>query len=216
MLIVGCVGQSSMAKQAVIDTVHSDYPVEFRNLSQYPGKVVCGDYRAMGMWGGTGGYKPFIYRDDQVNTHPLSKDVEVFCTRDSIGRFYAMLGYEKAEDTQRLITQVRDDFRMLQLALDDYYKRNHGYPKTAEGLDALLRPAQYGAKAGPLANGAYLEALPIDPWNRSYVYRRAGLAGVKREAEVLSFGLDGAAGGSGLNADLKLHYLKYLNHFADL
>jgi general secretion pathway protein G len=45
----------------------------------------------------------------------------------------------------------------------------------------------------------YLDKLPNDPWGRPYQYMNPGLKG---EADVLSFGADGQAGGEGNNADI--------------
>jgi len=42
------------------------------------------------------------------------------------------------------------------------------------------------------------KGVPVDPWGHSYVYRRTP----GKIPEIISFGMDGAPGGSGLNADI--------------
>ena len=70
------------------------------------------------------------------------------------------------------------------------------YPSTEEGLVALLtKPA---AAAG--WNGPYLKKeVPPDPWGHAYVYHSPASKG---EFEILSYGKDGQAGGTGEDADI--------------
>ena len=70
-------------------------------------------------------------------------------------------------------------------ALDQYRLDKRRYPSAEEGLGAI-RP--------------YLKKeLPNDPWGRPYVYR---VPGQKGEFEIVSYGRDGKAGGSGEDADV--------------
>ena len=73
----------------------------------------------------------------------------------------------------------------LEKALDQFRLDHRRYPSAEEGL-AALEP--------------YLKkALPNDPWGRPYVYRTPGQRGAY---EVISYGRDGKAGGSGEDADV--------------
>ena len=69
------------------------------------------------------------------------------------------------------------------------------------GRQAVIRPdhrtwcAGPGARCGPHAK----RAAPNDPWGRPYIYRTPGQKG---EFDLLSFGRDGKAGGSGEDADI--------------
>jgi len=73
----------------------------------------------------------------------------------------------------------------LEKAIDHYRLDKRRYPTAEEGL-AAVQP--------------YLKkALPNDPWDRPYVYRSPGAKG---EYEIVSFGRDGKAGGSGEDADI--------------
>jgi len=52
----------------------------------------------------------------------------------------------------------------------------------------------------PKWNGPYLKkAVPLDPWGKAYIYK---MPGEKGDFDLLSFGRDGAAGGSGEDADI--------------
>ena len=68
------------------------------------------------------------------------------------------------------------------------------YPTENEGLEAL-RQDPSGVKRW---DGPYVKKkIPEDPWDKAYIYRTAG-----RDFEILSYGADGAEGGSGLDADI--------------
>jgi general secretion pathway protein G len=99
-------------------------------------------------------------------------------------RFFNQIG--KSE------TQVaRAQIDALAKALDQYRLDTGRYPSSAQGLPALMqRPEDEPRWAGPYLR----QQLPNDPWGRPYVYRQLAEAG---EFELLSFGKDGAAGGSG-------------------
>ncbi len=70
------------------------------------------------------------------------------------------------------------------------------YPTTEEGLNALReKPSGMEFWKGP-----YLpKEIPLDPWGKSYVYRSPGEHG---DYDLLSYGLDGTAGGEGENQDV--------------
>ena len=49
-------------------------------------------------------------------------------------------------------------------------------------------------------NGPYLQKdVPADPWGKPYVFRAPGTRG---DFDLISYGRDGAPGGSGENADI--------------
>lgn len=61
-------------------------------------------------------------------------------------------------------------------------------PDTGEGLGALIR----NPVGNQSWNGPYLaKELPMDPWQRNYVYR---FPGIHAEFDLLSLGADGAEG----------------------
>jgi len=78
------------------------------------------------------------------------------------------------------------------------YKLDTGtFPTTEQGLQAL-RTAPSGVNQW---QGPYLPAeIPVDPWGRPYIYKYPGEHG--DEPDVVSYGADGAPGGTGVDADI--------------
>ena len=96
---------------------------------------------------------------------------------------------------------ARSQIELLGAALDAYRLDNDTYPATEQGLEALRRE--------PLSQprprnwrGPYLrKEVPLDPWNRPYVFRSPGIAN-PWSYDLLSYGRDGREGGEGEDADL--------------
>jgi general secretion pathway protein G len=94
------------------------------------------------------------------------------------------------------IQVARAQIDSLEKALDQFRIDTRRYPSTEEGLEALVAKPSSAANW----NGPYLKkAVPADPWGRAYVYRTPG---ARAEFEVVSYGRDGKAGGSGEDADI--------------
>ena len=81
-------------------------------------------------------------------------------------------------------------------ALDQYRLDTGRYPTSEQGLNALnTQPAGESKWQGP-----YLKkAVPQDPWGNAYIYKIPGEHG---EYDLLSYGRDARAGGSGDDADI--------------
>ena len=72
------------------------------------------------------------------------------------------------------------------------------YPTADEGLGALT-VAPVGVKNW---QGPYIQSVPQDPWGNRYVYT-ASTGGSQGETfDVVCYGADGAAGGTGEDADI--------------
>jgi general secretion pathway protein G len=91
---------------------------------------------------------------------------------------------------------ARAQIEGLAKSLDQYRIDIGRYPSTQQGLDALVaKPADEPRWAGP-----YLaKNVPPDPWGNAYRYVSPGEHG---DYDLLSYGHDGRAGGSGEDADL--------------
>lgn len=101
-------------------------------------------------------------------------------------------------DEARIIAAKQDVASLMQM-LKLYRLDNQRYPKTEQGLQALVTkpvdpPVPVNWKAG-----GYIERLPKDPWGNPYQYLNPGVHG---EIDVFSFGADGVAGGEGNDADI--------------
>ncbi|MBL8466901.1 type II secretion system major pseudopilin GspG [Methyloversatilis discipulorum] len=104
-------------------------------------------------------------------------------------RFFSQIG--KSE-----VKAARAQIDGLEKALDQFRLDNGRYPTTEEGLKALVeRPSTTSKWSGP-----YLKkAVPLDPWERPYIYKAPGEHG---EYDLSSLGKDGQAGGTEEAADI--------------
>jgi len=107
-------------------------------------------------------------------------------------RYFGQIG--KSE-----VTAARAQIDALEKALDQYRLDTGHYPSTEQGLGALWQRPQNE----PKWSGPYLrKTVPLDPWGRPYQYRAPGEKG---DFDLLSYGKDGTAGGSGENVDITNH-----------
>jgi general secretion pathway protein G len=104
-------------------------------------------------------------------------------------RYFSQLGKSERSTTKAQIEG-------LGKALDAYRLDTGRYPRTEQGLNALVvKPADESKWNGP-----YLQKqVPPDPWGNAYVYRSPGQGG---EFDLLSHGVDGQPGGEGNDADV--------------
>lgn len=118
--------------------------------------------------------------------------IELLAVLLIIGLLAAFVGpsiYQHIKPAKR--TAARTQINSLSAALDVYYVDVGDYPTEQQGLEALRR--QPGGVRG--WNGPYLKRqIPLDPWERPYVYRTSVDMG---PYEIRSFGNDGREGGDG-------------------
>lgn len=116
-----------------------------------------------------------------------------------IGLLAAFVGPKYFSQIGKSQTQVaRAQIEAFDKALDQYRLDVGRYPTTAQGLIALV--AQPVGEA--LWRGPYLKkTIPPDPWGNPYIYNSPGTDG-KRDFDIISFGKDGRAGGTGDDADV--------------
>lgn len=104
-----------------------------------------------------------------------------------------VIGYLGTAKSEAADLQINNLASAVQL----FYVDTGRYPSDGEGLSVLLsRPAGDTAWNGPYMPTA--EAL-VDPWGRDYLYEPPATDG---SFSIQSLGRDGAAGGSGEDADL--------------
>ena len=104
-------------------------------------------------------------------------------------------------DTAR-VQAAQTDIRALSAALDVYRLDNFNYPSSEQGLEALVtRPAGFPEPKNWNPDG-YIKKLPTDPWGSPYIYER-----FDSQVSLYSLGADGAEGGEGTAADIRLRDL---------
>jgi len=101
-------------------------------------------------------------------------------------------------DTARLV-KAKQDLRTLESALNLYRLDNYAYPSTEQGLEALVTKPAGTPEPRNWQAGGYIDRLPVDPWQRPYLYLSPGENG---EIDIYTLGADGVPGGEGVNADL--------------
>jgi general secretion pathway protein G len=95
--------------------------------------------------------------------------------------------------------KAQQDVRAITSALDLYRLDNFKYPTTEQGLEALVtKPATLPAGAH-WKKGGYLDAMPVDPWGKPYMYLQPGTHG---DFDLYSFGANGIEGGADGDADI--------------
>jgi len=107
-------------------------------------------------------------------------------------RYFGQIG--KSE-----VNTAKAQIDALEKALDQYRLDTGHYPTGEVGLNALVeRPPNE-----PKWNGPYLKkAVPLDPWGNQYIYKIPGDQG---DYDIVSYGKDRQAGGTGENADITNH-----------
>jgi general secretion pathway protein G len=125
--------------------------------------------------------------------------IEIMVVVVIIGLLAAMIAPNIMGNLDRAeINRARQDVRSIETALNLYRLDNFRYPSTDEGLQALV--TNPGESSAPnWKAGGYLKSMPLDPWNRPYLYLNPGRQG---EFDVFSLGADGQEGGDGNNADI--------------
>jgi general secretion pathway protein G len=100
-------------------------------------------------------------------------------------------------------TKARLQIENLEAALKLYKLDNGNYPTTEQGLEALVQKPTLGVIPKNWREGGYLEKgkIPLDPWERAYVYLSPGAK--NKDFDLKSLGADGEEGGEGENADIE-------------
>ncbi len=121
--------------------------------------------------------------------------IELLVVMVIIGLLVALVGPNVMGRAEKAKPQAaRAQIENLASALEMFKLDVGRYPTEQEGL-SVLRQAPSGVDRW---DGPYLrKQVPKDPWDRDYVYRLSG-----KEFEVLSYGADGATGGSNVDADI--------------
>jgi len=102
--------------------------------------------------------------------------------------------FQKVGSSKQKVAKAQ--IALIGSALDTFRLDTGRYPKREEGLEALRRNP--GAEGW---DGPYLpKEIPMDPWNRAYIYVAPGEHG---DYDLYSFGGDAQEGGDGENADVR-------------
>ena len=122
---------------------------------------------------------------------------EILVVITILGLLAALVGprlFGKVSGAKQKATKAQ--IELFGTALDTFRLDVGRYPTVEEGLK-VLREKPSGVEGW---QGPYLpKEIPVDPWNKPYVYKCPGEHG---DYDLLSYGLDGTEGGEGENLDI--------------
>lgn len=215
MMLAACSADTQRARQLVADSLPITEDLEFHALRSYPGDVVCGEFSA------TTSYvrpreenRPFIVRGDELDKSPGDLETKIYCTDDPAGALLQETGIGPVSADNQALVKIIRDYNLLATALEAYYIDNYYYPDTEQGLEALVSRPEQGRRPPGYRDGGYLPEVPLDPWNKPYIYTEEQWARVKGHYEITTLGRAGEQGGGGAEADISSRYLPYLLHAA--
>lgn len=126
--------------------------------------------------------------------------IEIMVAIAIIGVLMAIVGVNVlgALDSAK-IDASKSTMNNVKSALIMYKLDNGRYPSTSEGLQALISAPSSAKKPGK----KYMESesVPRDGWDQEFMYFSPGTRG-NHEYEIISYGADGAEGGSDNNSDI--------------
>jgi general secretion pathway protein G len=104
-----------------------------------------------------------------------------------------------AESARRI--KAKMDIATLETSLKMYKLDNGVYPRTEQGLQALIKKPDTGSIPKKWRKGGYMDKgeVPKDPWGREFKYR---FPSEKGDFEIYTYGADGVIGGTGVNEDI--------------
>ena len=123
--------------------------------------------------------------------------IELLVVMVIIAMFATIVGQRLFRNVEKARqTTAKAQISEFESILDAYRLDVGRYPTSDEGLQSLrARPGSVERWDGP-----YLKKdVPLDPWQRPYVYRAPGQHG---DYDLYSFGADGQEGGEGENTDV--------------
>jgi general secretion pathway protein G len=123
--------------------------------------------------------------------------IELLVVMVIIAMFATIVGQRLFRNVEKARqTTAKAQINELESVLDAFKLDVGRYPTTEEGLQSLrARPGNTDRWDGP-----YLKKdVPLDPWQRPYVYRFPGQHG---DYDLYSLGADGQEGGDGESTDV--------------
>ncbi len=100
-----------------------------------------------------------------------------------------------------MVEKAHTDLRMLEQAIQNYKLDNFTYPRTQDGLQALVTPPAGMTRPDRYRAEGYIRRLENDPWGNAYQY---AFPGNGRAYDIYSLGADGMPGGEGQDADISV------------
>lgn len=130
--------------------------------------------------------------------------IEMFIVITIIGLIAALIAPRmmgRLKEAKRI--KAVHDIQSLSTALELYALDNDRSPSTEQGLKALVEKPDVEPIPKKWREGGYLKQkfVPKDPWGNEYIYISPGLK--DPDFDIIGYGADGAAGGTGDDADIE-------------
>jgi len=109
-----------------------------------------------------------------------------------------MLNVLPSQD-RAMVEKARADIAVLEQAVEIYRLELLTFPRTDDGLHALVSAPRNLDRPERYRGGGYVRRLPQDPWGNAYRYVYPGRHGVY---DIYSLGADGREGGEDNGADI--------------
>ncbi|MDQ6977586.1 MAG: type II secretion system major pseudopilin GspG [Ghiorsea sp.] len=118
--------------------------------------------------------------------------LEIMVVLVIIGVLAAMVAprfIERADEAK--VDATRAQIKNIEQAMKLYRLQHGSYPSSSEGIQSLATAGKNGKR--------YLDSVPKDAWGNTFIYLSPGVHG---DFDILSYGADNKAGGSGFDADI--------------
>jgi general secretion pathway protein G len=220
LLLQACANQSQRAQEAV----EADLPtlgkfdsrtVTFRDVTEYPGGIVCGEYSTDGK-ARNSSYKSFVYSSSWINRRPIREDKAVYCNQDSKLGLCNSSGICYNNESSANLLKVSKDMKLLLGGLELYETDNYRLPTSEQGLTALVQASTIPPVPKTFRQGGYIKEIPLDPWGAPYYFKGPVFGGTRGKPTIVTLGANRTEGGTGQDTDIKLRHIKYIDHIARL
>lgn len=217
LILASCTSDAEKAKQLLADSLVIKTDLEFNDVTNYPGNVVCGGFSAYISYSEPPlKQAPFIVVEGVLDRSPSPLKWSILCTETPAESLHRATGIGPITAASDELIKITRDMTLLSTLLEAYYDDNSVYPLESDGLGALIRKPEGDRFIRNYPEGGYATELPLDPWGRPYVYSHTRWGRVKGAYELITLGKSGEPGGSGLETDISSKYLVYFQHIARL
>ncbi|MEH6588733.1 MAG: type II secretion system protein GspG [Halioglobus sp.] len=112
-LCLGCADNTELAKEAFNKTLANRDQASIKAIDEFPGGVVCAQYKVSDEWGMRKPGSKFIYVGAALDVEPSEEDWAVFCSADQNAALYGLTGIDAGKLDSGTLETIRADFAKL-------------------------------------------------------------------------------------------------------
>jgi type II secretion system (T2SS) protein G len=113
VLCLGCADNAELAREAFDKTLANRDQASIKAIDEYPGGVVCAQYKVSDEWGMRKPGSKFIYVGSALDVEPSKDDWAVFCNADQNAALYGLTGIDAGKLDSSTLETIRSDFEKL-------------------------------------------------------------------------------------------------------